>query len=409
MKKSLVLQTVALLFSSLASAQSTLPLVFGKENTGKAIKKISISPAQLSYNNEALPDPFLYQDGTYNADYKGWERHHNETARMVQDYEIGPIPSFKKVTATYNAAETTINIKVDTKGGSLEFSSKIIIPEGNGPFPVIIGMNMPSGSIRPEFVKGCILVPFKHDQIIKSSHQAVRDSAAAFYKLFPNYKNTSGNYSGWTWGISRLIDALYQVKDQIHADVNHIAVTGCSYAGKMAMFAGAFDERIALTIIQESGGGGINSWRASDYHTATTNVNVERVENTNYSWFAPSFKDNFNGKLNRLPYDHHQIISMIAPRAVLVLGNSDYPWLCDYSGYVSTAAASKVWDKFGISDRFGYVFEGGHPHCMACDSENDAVQRFVEKFLFNKPSDTNIRKADEFKDTDMNRWIGGWK
>ena len=172
MKKSLVLLTGALLFSSLATAQNTLPLVFAKENTGKSLKEgSSTAPAQLSYNNEALPDPFLYQDGTYNADYKGWERHRNETARMVQDYEIGPIPSFKKVTATYNAAETTINIKVDTKGGSLEFSSKIIIPEGNGPFPVIIGMNMPSGSIRPEFVKGCILVPFKHDQIIKSSHR----------------------------------------------------------------------------------------------------------------------------------------------------------------------------------------------------------------------------------------------
>ena len=88
--------------------------------------------------------------------------------------------------------------------------------------------------------------------------------------------------------------------------------------------------------------------------------------------------------------------------------NSDYPWLCDYSGYVSTAAA-KVCDKFGISNRFGYVFEGGHPHCMACDSENDAVTRFIDKFLFNKPSDTNIRKADEFKDTDLKRWIGGWK
>ena len=108
MKKSLVLLTGALLFSSLASAQNTLPLVFGKENTGKAIKKHSTAPAQLSYNNEALPDPFLYQDGTYNADYKGWERHRNETARMVQDYEIGPIPSFKKVTATYNAEEDVI-------------------------------------------------------------------------------------------------------------------------------------------------------------------------------------------------------------------------------------------------------------------------------------------------------------
>lgn len=33
------------------------------------------------------------------------------------------------------------------------------------------------------------------------------------------------------------------------------AVTGCSYTGKMAPWAGAFDGRIALTIPEESGGG----------------------------------------------------------------------------------------------------------------------------------------------------------
>jgi hypothetical protein len=31
----------------------------------------------------------------------------------------------------------------------------------------------------------------------------------------------------------------------------------------MALFAGAFDERVALTVAQESGGGGINAWRTS--------------------------------------------------------------------------------------------------------------------------------------------------
>lgn len=40
-------------------------------------------------------------------------------------------------------------------------------------------------------------------------------------------------------------------------DLSHLAISGCSFAGKMALFAGAFDERIALTIAQEPGGGGL--------------------------------------------------------------------------------------------------------------------------------------------------------
>ena len=30
-------------------------------------------------------------------------------------------------------------------------------------------------------------------------------------------------------------------------DTKHLAVSGCSYMGKMALYAGAFDERIALS------------------------------------------------------------------------------------------------------------------------------------------------------------------
>ncbi|MBQ2099105.1 MAG: hypothetical protein II480_13065, partial [Bacteroidales bacterium] len=137
--------------------------------------------------------------------------------------------------------------------------------------------------------------------------------------------------------------------------------------------------------------------------------NVERVENTNYSWFSPKFKEDFNGKLALLPYDHHQIISMIAPRAVLILGNPDFEWLCDYSGYVSSAAAAKVWDTFGIGDRFGYVIEGKHNHCMACDSQNEAVKNFVAKFLFGKDANTNIREGGQFKDVKLDTWTKEWK
>lgn len=391
--------------SVIASAQEK-PLVYNTENSGENLK-IEINSGK--YNNELLPDPFVFSDGTYNADFCEWERHRNEVANMVMDNEIGPRPNFESVEATFDVKDSTISVNVKCANGTLTFNSKIKIPQGDGPFPVVIGMNMPSGSINPKLLEGCILVPFKHDQIIKSSHQAVRDTTAQFYKLFPEYTHTSGNYSGWSWGISRLIDAIYQIKSQINADVEHIAVTGCSYAGKMAMFAGAFDERIALTIIQESGGGGINAWRVSDYYTANIGNNVERVDNTNYSWFSPSLKTNFNNNLAALPYDHHQIIAMIAPRAVLILGNPDFEWLCDYSGYVSSKAASAVWDKFNISDRMGYVFEGKHNHCFACESENDAVSRFVAKFLFGKDTDTRIREAGQFSDVDVNYWTKNWK
>ena len=38
----------------------------------------------------------------------------------------------------------------------------------------------------------------------------------------------------------------------------------------MALFGGALDERVALTVVEESGGGGINSWRMSQEFTDRT-------------------------------------------------------------------------------------------------------------------------------------------
>lgn len=42
-------------------------------------------------------------------------------------------------------------------------------------------------------------------------------------------------------------------------DLAHLAVTGCSFAGKMAQFLGSLDGRVALTIAQEAGGAA--AWR----------------------------------------------------------------------------------------------------------------------------------------------------
>ena len=134
-----------------------------------------------------------------------------------------------------------------------------------------------------------------------------------------------GSYSVWSWGVSRLIDGLELVADKLPIDLSRLAITGCSFAGKMALFAAAFDERIALTIAQEPGGGGTAAWRVSE-----TLGEVETLGRTNHVWFMEEMFQ-FSNAVGKLPFDHHELLAMIAPRALFVLGNTDYEWLADES------------------------------------------------------------------------------
>lgn len=169
----------------------------------------------------------------------------------------------------------------------------------------------------------------------------------------------------------------------------------------MALFAGAFDERIALTIAREPGGGGVNAWRVSE-----TLENVETLGRTNYAWFLESMRQFAGKNVNRLPIDHHELAALIAPRALLVLGNTDYEWLAEESNYVSCQAARMVWKAFGIEDRMGFSIQGGHMHCMLPKSQYPEVEAFIDKFLLGKTDvDTFVTKADMFEDMDYLKWM----
>ena len=198
-----------------------------------------------------------------------------------------------------------------------------------------------------------------------------------------------------------MIDGLEKVEKKSRIDLSHLAISGCSFAGKMALFAGAFDERIALTIAQEPGGGGVNAWRVSE-----TLENVETLGRTNYAWFLESMRQFAGKNVNRLPIDHHELAALIAPRALLVLGNTDYEWLAEESNYVSCQAARMVWKAFGIEDRMGFSIQGGHMHCMLPKSQYPEVEAFIDKFLLGKTDvDTFVTKADMFEDMDYLKWM----
>ena len=390
----------AILFIALLiSVQAQVPFVYTEENTGKECKKPQLPEPSNLKKVDKLPNPFEWSDGSGKIkSLEEWKCRRAEIKAEIEKYEIGTKPETAKVEATYNGG--VLKVVISDNGQSATLSSNLKVPSGSGPFPIIIGMNSPTGSLDSSLFSDFIQVPFLHDQVAKYSMNGQKDTSATFYKMYPDLKN-NGDYSAWAWGVSRLIDGLEQVIDQINGDLSKIVVTGCSYAGKMALFSGAFDERIALTIAQESGGGGINSWRVAD-----TIGNVEKIANTNYSWFMQYLKNNFNGKANMLPYDHHELIGMIAPRAFLAFGNPDYEWLGDPAGYVSVMAAHEIWKAMGVGDRFGFDFAAGHMHCSAAKSQTDAVKAYVDKFIRGKDGKQSLDGHPG--NIDASSWYSDW-
>ncbi len=149
----------------------------------------------------------------------------------------------------------------------------------------------------------------------------------------------------------------------------------------MALFAGAFDERVALTIAQESGGGGATSWRYSATQPAGS---VEGIAQTSYQWFESSMIQFSGNNVSYIPEDHHELMAMVAPRALYATGNPDYTWLSNPSCYVASSACQRIYNALGIADRFGYSIIGGHLHCAVPDSQIPEIGAFVDKFLLGK-------------------------
>ncbi len=388
-----------------------VPLVYEVENTGAAY------PAPVCPGFEDLPevqpltDPFEWSDGSgRSTDFSDWSKRRAEIAKEIQHYEIGTKPEVDLGNVQARMDGNTLVVDVTVNGETLTLTSDINYPStGEAPYALMIGT---SGISLPKsiFAERPIATMIFHEKQVNGYSQFGGSSDRATYgfvRLYPELIN-NGAYSEWAWGLSRLIDGLQILGPEVtKIDMSHIGVTGCSYAGKMALFCGAFDERIALTITQEPGGGGAAAWRVSQ-----NLEEVENLNNTDYNWFLQSLGTTFSGNnVYRLPYDHHELCAMVCPRALLMLGNPDYRWLADPSGYVSMNAAKKVWEEFGIGDRVGYSIVAGHRHCVLDESQYPEVEAFIDKFLLGIDTDTgNVAVApdDYAETTDLSIWMDWW-
>ena len=407
MKKIILLFT--LLFAAqifvYTSAQEKLPLVYNKENTGADCPVPYMPILEKLPLVKSLPDPFEWADSTSRIKYySDWRIRREQIGAQIQYFEIGEKPPRPDtITASYSKSDSMLTVNVTKNGQTLTLTSKVNLPTGTGPFPVMIGMNLPPEFLIPSSIlssHNIVTIKFSTDQV--TSYWKPNDSNP-YFKLYPNLNlDNIGQYSAWSWGVSRLIDGLELVKNDLPIDLKRIGVVGCSYSGKMALYAGAFDERIALTIALESGGGGATSWRFSHTEPAGS---VEDIDNTNYDWFRNDMRQFSGDNVYYMPEDHHELMAMVAPRALYVTANPDYTWLSNQSCYVASNGAKKVYDALGVPDRFGYSIVGKHLHCRVPESQVPEIAAFIDKFLFSKKNVNTNSIADSPYNIDLSNWI----
>ncbi|OJI98166.1 hypothetical protein ASPVEDRAFT_79827 [Aspergillus versicolor CBS 583.65] len=350
-----------------------------------------------------LPDPFSWypaQEGRISS-AEDWTCRRSHITTLLQQLELGekpPTPS--SVTATLSS--NTLSITATESGNSISFDVDISYPaSGNGPFSAIIAY----GALSLPLPEGIATITFPNDLIAEQTDTSSRGKGL-FYDLYGSDHSASA-MTAWAWGVSVLIDALEQSDSTADIDTTRLAVTGCSRNGKGALIAGAFDDRIALTIPQESGTGGTGCWRLADAEDAEAGAGSVQTASqivTENVWFSTSFEA-YVDDVNSLPFDHHMLAGLIAPRALLSLDNVGYEWLGPWSSLGCMQAARSVWEALGVGDRMGYSLASDHSHCQFPEEQSGDLDVFLRRFLLGEEVETDVEKDYPSLGFDRDAWV----
>ncbi len=189
------------------------------------------------------------------------------------------------------------------------------------------------------------------------------------FELWPRDPNADDNITAigaWAWSLSRGLDLAEQIPE---IDSTRSVATGCSRLAKTPLLAASRDERFAVCVPCQTGGGGAPLAKRDFGENVSTEMRAFP------HWYCKAYAKYIDNE-QAMKFDQHLLLASIAPRGLLVQG---FPsnWFDTKGEYLACVAASPVWelrDSFrglpktgfpaeystaAIGDRLGYVRRGG--------------------------------------------------
>ena len=233
------------------------------------------------------------------------------------------------------------------------------------------------GAAKDYLDHGFAYVTFNYNDCGEDTTLRNSDGSWAFRntRFFPAYPNYDwGLLRAWAWGASRVVDYL---ETDPAIDKNKLIITGVSRTGKAALVAGAFDDRIAMVAPGASSGGGTPAYRFSGAGRGGKEGLDEMVKKYP-NWFSPNLHQ-FWGQQDKLPFDEHWFLALVAPRPFIALEGAQDQNVVVNGVRQSYLAALPAYQFFGVPDRLG-VSWANRPH-GSVQGDWDALIAFADKNL----------------------------
>ena len=385
------------------------------QNRPEDVAGIPVNYDESKVPSYTLPDPLILKNGDKVTDPKTWyNKRRKELVELFETEQFGRVPDrtdisfevFDAGTPVFDGKAIRKQVTIYFTGDTSDYKADLLmyLPAGlDKPAPLLLMLNFFPNSMTfhdPGIKQGTMwgrdekripaagrgfgffdagkflsagigVAAIYYGDIEPDFMRGIKYGIRGYYlKPGQNYPAPDewGAISAWSWGLSCVMDYL---ETDAQVSSGEVALYGASRLGKTVLWTGARDDRFGMVIASCSGEGGAALSRRQYGETIK-----HMVDSTRFLYQFCTNRARYGDDPDSCPVDAHMLISLIAPRPLLLqTGETDY-WSDPKGEFAAAVAAGPVYellDKTGLetdvwpaagtpvlNDLGYYMHAGGH-------------------------------------------------